>query len=347
MAMSDDRLRVLFSVRPPSETTNPYIVQLADAVGREVDVQFFGWGPALLGRYDVWHVHWPEVLVRRRGRLARTAALARFALLMARLTALRTPVVRTLHNTGAHETGSRLEQLLLRWCDRRTTYWIRLNDNTELPAGRRSTDSTVIAHGHYVDWFARHPHPEQVPGRVVNFGLIRPYKGTDALLAAFGGVDDRTATLRILGAPSTERLRAMVTAAERTDRRVSSLLRHVDDETLAVEIGRAQLVVLPYRDMHNSGALLLALSLGRPVLVPGNAVTRAVADEVGPGWVHTYSGPRLTAADLAAALRDSADRPAASRPQLAARDWAAVGHQHVQAYRTAASSARRPVPSAS
>lgn len=66
--------------------------------------------------------------------------------------------------------------------------------------------------------------------------------------------------------------------------------RYVDDPTLAREVSSAELVVLPYRDMHNSGTLLLALSLARPVLVPRTPNNVAVAAEVGPGWIFMYDG---------------------------------------------------------
>ena len=41
-------------------------------------------------------------------------------------------------------------------------------------------------------------------------------------------------------------------------------------------------MVLPYRQMHNSGAVLAALSLDRPVLVPATD-QRGLGAEVGPG----------------------------------------------------------------
>ncbi len=74
------------------------------------------------------------------------------------------------------------------------------------------------------------------------------------------------------------------------DARIAHHLEHVPDDDLAAEVAHAQLVVLPYREMHNSGAVLLALSLDRPVLVPRNEVTDALAAEVGPWWVQRYDG---------------------------------------------------------
>ncbi|HET9657913.1 MAG TPA: glycosyltransferase [Kineosporiaceae bacterium] len=320
---------VLQSVRPPTATTNPYVVQLVDACRELTDVDYFRWRRGILGRYDVLHVHWPEVMLRREGRTARLAAQLRFATLMLRVTVTRTPVVRTLHNAAAHEPGSRWENLLLTWCERLTRHWILLNPATPVP---RPAPSRVIPHGHYRDWYPVTGRA-QVPGRVLHFGLIRPYKGLDVLLQAFRALPDPAASLRIVGRPTTPQLRALVEDACAADPRISSRLDHVDDAGLAQELEEAQLVALPYRNLHNSGALLLALSLDRPVLVPDGVTSRAMAAEVGPGWVLTVDGT-LDAPALREALAATVRRPP-GRPELSGRDWPAVAQAHLEVYRAA------------
>ena len=99
----------------------------------------------------------------------------------------------------------------------------------------------------------------------------------------------------------------------------------------------SQLVVLPYREMHNSGSVLAGLSLDRPVLVPDNDVNRALSLEVGPDWVLTYAG-ELDGAVLKEALDQP--RPTGS-PDLSARGWDRVSKDHVEAYRQARRAAGR------
>jgi len=103
----------------------------------------------------------------------------------------------------------------------------------------------------------------------------------------------------------------------------------------------SELVVLPYRFMHNSGSTLAALSLDRPVLVPDNAVNRLLEAEVGPGWVHRFSG-ELDAEALLSAMehvRASARGPVT----FIDRDWDLGAARHVEAYRRAIA-ARRGTP---
>lgn len=316
-----------------SRSTNPYLVQLVDSLRAlpGVQVDTFSWRRAILGRYDVLHVHWPERFARGESPLGTAWKRMRLAALLLRLATGRPRVVRTLHNLASHEPGDALERVLLGALERRTALRIRLNPYTPVPDG---TAVRTILHGHYQDRFpppsaARAPEP----GRLLFFGLLRPYKGVEELLAAFAAVRD-AATLRIAGSGRDAALLDVIRRAEREDPRVSARLEYVPDEALADELAAAQLVVLPYAKVHNSGAALLALSLTRPVLMPDTDTTRWLQDEVGPGWVHLYPPP-LSPDALRAAL-DATAVPPAEAPDLRARDWPAIAAAHLEAFLAAA-----------
>jgi beta-1,4-mannosyltransferase len=320
-------LVVLHSLRPPDGTTK-YVDQMVGGAAPGVELRFFRWPAALLGHYDVLHVHWPELLIRDSRRpWLRILKRRLLDLLLLRLRLQRIPVVWTAHNLSPHEAGSPAEQRSLRRFARSIDLVVRLNAASRVDAGR---EQVTVPHGHYRRPFAAHTRPGAEPGRVLYFGIIRAYKGVDALIDAFGDLSRTDARLRVVGDPH-DGWADVVTAAEARDPRVSSVLRFVDDRELVGEISRAQLVVLPYRGgMHNSGALLAALSLDRPVLVPESPTNAQLADEVGTGWVLQYSG-ELTAAVLAEALAATSACPAAP-PRLDARDWDEVGRRHREAY---------------
>ena len=326
----EDPIVVLFSTEQPGPTTNPYLSQLYAALPASLEQRHFSMREALTGDYDVLHLHWPEYLLRHPRRLGSWAKRACVLLLLLRLRVRRTPVVRTLHNVQPHEDGGRLERWLLRGLDRATIRWIRINAAT--PARAPATDT--ILHGHYRDWFAGMPRPLPERGRLLHFGLIRPYKGVESLISAMEALDDPLARLRICGRPADARMREEIEQACLRDARISAQLAYVDDAALAREVGLSELVVLPYRQMHNSGTLLLALSLQRPVLAPWSEANAAVAEEVGPGWVHLYHGeldPGLLAAALARLRTGERPRP----PDLSRREWPAIGLAHHAAYREA------------
>ncbi len=331
---STRRFVVLQSTGKPDDTTNPYLVQLLNALPENVEVRYFSVRDALFSRYDLFHVHWPEYLLRHRTPLTTLAKQACAFLLLLRLWVMRVPVVRTLHNVKPHEQGGMIERLLLRWLDRLTTRRIRIN------AVERDADTATdtILHGHYRDWFAAQHVPSSVNGRLLCFGLIRPYKGVETLIAAFHELTDAGASLRIVGKPVSPAMRQTVEDACAADARTSTRLEYVGDGMLAQEIGEAQCVVLPYRDMQNSGALLLALSLARPVLVPRSEANAVLAAEVGEEWVRLYDGA-LDANVLADALRAQAGPRRQTAPDLSRRDWPRLGRQHHATYMAALAAA--------
>ena len=333
-----ERFVVQQSFPRPRPTTNPYLVMLRDAVAAVpgTEVRTFSWRGALLGRYDVFHVHWPEILVSGGSPLKALVRQALTVALVAKLAVTRTPIVRTEHNLELPSGISRRERVLLRWIEHRTTLWIRLNDETPVRPGALTA---LVPHGHYADWFARWPWPAREAGRVSYFGFIRRYKGVDGLLRAFRGVAGQDRRLHAAGKPSTPELAESLETLAAEDPRVTLDLRFLDDEALIDTVRRAELVVLPYREMHNSGGVLTALSLARPVLVPANEVNARLADEVGPAWVQQYDD-QLEASDVERALEAAASLDPEARPDLSARDWDRAGEAHMTAYRYAVEALR-------
>lgn len=332
----DRPVRVLESARELRATTNPYIVQLIETLGQrdDTEVVLFGFARAIVGRYDVFHVHWPELLVTSaRTPLRRLARRLLTTAFITRLRLTRTPVVRTWHNLVRPDGLSRWDHRLLDALERRTRHIIRLTDQTAPPL---DVPTSTIVHAHYRDWFepvteALEPI-EPVDSRVLYFGLIKPYKGVEQLLEAVADSPEADLDVRLVGSPSDPTLADRVRAAVAADARISADLSYADDPTLAAEIAAATLVVLPYKAMHNSGALLLALSLDTPVLAPDNEVNRRLAEEVGEGWLHLFEGT-LTIEDLEGALKAVTANPPAGRPDLSAREWPESAALHAAVFR--------------
>ena len=334
---------VLHSLRVVRPTTNPYLVMLRSALRAEPGVRLldFSYRRALLGRYDAYHVHWPEILLEGSSPVKRAGRQLLLVLVLVRLTLSRIPVVRTRHNLERPSDLRQHEHRLLDWLDHLTAVTVVLNADTPPIPG---TTPVTVEHGHYRDWFAQHPGSAVVPGQIGYAGLIRRYKGLEDLLAAFLRTRGEPATagwtLRVGGRPSSAELARSARDLARDDPRVRLELRYLSDAELVGLITASELVVLPYRSMHNSGSALAALSLDRPVLVPENEVNRQLAHEVGPGWVHTFSGD-LGAADLLTAVA-AVRNPRASRPRLDRRSWQSAGRRHVEAYRLAVAAVRPP-----
>ena len=103
------------------------------------------------------------------------------------------------------------------------------------------------------------------------FGQIKKVKGLDTLIAAMPAILERhpEAMLMIAGRPWKDDF-------EDYDRQIDALkihdacrtdVRFIHDDELPVYFGAADVVILPYRRIYQSGVLLLALSYAVPVLV--------------------------------------------------------------------------------
>lgn len=326
------QIRVLCTSPQPSEQRNPYVGLVAAAVSPDARTTFFTWREALLGRYDLIHTHWPESLGRARSRPRQIVKQVLTLAFLARIAVMRTPLVRTLHNLQPHEQArGAIDQFLVRSFDRLTTQWIVLNDVTPTPAPERTQ---LIPHGLYP---ADASDAEPDPSQLCFFGFIRPYKAVPELVRVFRELNRRDIRLTIMGEPLNETLASSIREAASGDERIDLDLRSVPENDLHKQIRSASLIVLPYREMHNSGAALLALSLGRPILVPRSPINESLSDEVGPGWIYQFDG-ELEGKHLADALDAvNSDSARAQSPDLSNRTWDAVGRQVLLSYRQALS----------
>ena len=129
----------------------------------------------------------------------------------------------------------------------------------------------VIPHGAFHHLAAQPdgaPLPPELPAPrgpvVLCFGLMRPYKGIDVLLEAWRAAErPEGAELWLVGMPRMDiaDLRASAPAGVRW------VPRFVDGPDLAAVFRAASLVVLPYRQIDQSGVLFTALAFGSPLLL--------------------------------------------------------------------------------
>lgn len=165
---------------------------------------------------------------------------------------------------------------------------------------------------------------------VLFFGLLRPYKGVDVLLDAWRALRP-DAELWIVGMPRMD-VAALRAAAPPSVRWVP---RFVADDELGAYFQRADLVVLPYREIDQSGVLFTALAFGAPLLLSdvggfGEVAAHGAAAIVAPGDAGALAGElgRLLAEPGArAALREGARRAADGR-----YSWDAIARRHLDLY---------------
>lgn len=315
----------------PRATSNPYVHMLDEALATTPGVEHlrFDRKQALFGRIDAIQFHWPETLFGT-GTGAKALARRAFAVaLRARVSVSRIAIIRTVHNVEPPKDVSPWQRRYLEWVERRTDHRIVLNDLTELPPG---AESTLIPHGHYREWFADVAKTDATPGTLGFVGLVRRYKGVEDLIRVFRDTSETAPELRlrIAGNPTSAEIADEVRRSAAADSRIELDLRYLSEPDFAGAVMSSAGIVLPYRFMHNSGTVLAALSLNRPVLVPRTAVNEALSAEVGPGWITMFDDD-LATSDLLTFAERIRSLPA-GEPNLSARDWDRAGIAHREAF---------------
>lgn len=323
---------------------NPYNALLYDAVAeRGIDVREYRLGD-LTGRRrpDVVHLHWPELLFLSTHRSwqarLRLSAFER-RIVHARRRGSR--LVLTAHNDAPHERrGSDAARAALeRMLHRRLDGVFALSEAGERSARESFPDVPVFrtSHGHYRDAYLFGRSREEARRELgvddgatllAAVGQVRPYKNLPALVAALHEIEDPELHVVIAGAPgggsAADDLRS-------DDPRLLLDLERLDDHRIAAWLAAADAAVLPYRRILNSGAALLALSAGRPVVVPSLGAMPELAERVGPDWVRLYHG-EFDAGLLRAAV-EWARLPRTGSPDLSAYDWGPIADATIDGYR--------------
>lgn len=235
--------------------------------GVHVREDFYRWAPRHGRRAARLAQHVPDMLRYRRA--ARVADVVHFQWLSvpaldARLLPRVHPRIMTAHDVLPREPGP------LQVAGHRALYerMDAIVVHSQHGAGRLRDEFGVdpaiihvIPHGVLDNLAAVDPVPLFAKTRpvVLFFGLIRPYKGLDVLLEAWQRARP-DAELWVVGMPRMDT--SFVNGPG-----VRTVLRFVSGGELAGAFTAADLVVLPYREIDQSGVLFAALAFGKPVLL--------------------------------------------------------------------------------
>ncbi len=327
-----------------NRSSNPYNWLLY--TNMQAEVSEFSYRIAPDGTYTILHFHWPErELCTRWNPFIIWLRLWLKLFTIRRWRAKGTKVVWTVHNLGSHERAyPRLE----RWFWFRFTSMvdgvIALSGNglnavrAEHPAVA-SVPGFVIPHGHYR---GEYPNQPTIDARgalgidpnakvLLFFGKIRPYKDVPSLIAAFHELPGEELVLYIVGEPSNAETASEVRRMAAIDPRIRVHLEHVPADLVQNYFRAADLVVLPYREIVNSGSALLALSFDRPVLVTLKGVMGELAASVGETWVRTFSGDLVTET-LRQSLLWAVNTPRPCEAPLDAFAWPTISAQTLTAF---------------
>jgi beta-1,4-mannosyltransferase len=296
--MTMTRLLVAMWPHRKNFDVNPYTALLADPMQRcNVEVIEFGWNLRSFFS-DVVHFHWPNDFFNT-PTVQRQIQVWKNLLWLAMFRAKGGHVVWTVHNAWPHDQSKRRSLQLrtfLALIDgiiflNRTSKDIVLAEYAIL----RGKKSAVIPHGSFDELFSipskQKKYTPHCPVRLGYFGLIRPYKQLDRLLNCMKDISTTEASLAVAGTSfGYPELEQQIKELARGLRNVHLSLAHLTHDQLMRFVDDSDAVILPYRDILNSGAAILALSRQRPIMVPSLGGMLELKEAVGANWVFCYSG---------------------------------------------------------
>jgi beta-1,4-mannosyltransferase len=336
---------------PPVITQNPYqrllYEHLAPFGYEPVPEPHFklGWLWRARRTVRILHFHWPQAYYSLRDRpVLSWIKLGLFTLRLVLARALGYGIVWTIHEVQPHERArwgiDRLGSLALT----RFSHLLIAHDRGTLELaraklGRPAERIELVRHGSYVGVYPSGRPREVVRAELgipteafvfLSFGHIRAYKGLELLLEAFRETSVPGAALVVAGLIMDDRAAAVVQEAARIDGRIKPLLEFVPDERVAELFEACNAAVLARGDGGTSGALILSLSLGVPVVAARTSVYEEMLDGEAGGWLFEPGDRASFRAALEAAAGDPAvawAKGSVARRYAESLRWPEIGEQ--------------------
>jgi len=309
-----------------------------------------GWLRANRHRVTTLHFHWPENYYRfdrgwpRARHVFTWARLGLFGVRLAIARLLGYRIVWTVHQIHPHErSSSSLDVVAASMLAHLSDALIVLDRATGEALAREVAHAAgkihVVRHGSYAGVYPAGRSRDEmraalgIPGDAfvaLGFGQIRKYKDLDLLLAGFRRAAIPGAVLLVAGLPLDEEDSRRLEKVAAQGRDVVAVMDFVPDEEVA-ELHEASDVAVSARgDGGTSGSLILALTLGTPVIAAATAGNRELTGDGRAGWHFVPGsvdslGDTLRAASSDTRLRDDKARCAAQL--AAATPWEEIARE--------------------
>jgi glycosyltransferase involved in cell wall biosynthesis len=297
--------------------------------------------------WRVVHVHWLFGFALPHG--GRFPVLRRvsqwwFTLWLATVRAAGMTIVWTAHNALPHETLLHDDLAARRALAGAGRLVIAHSEEAlaELAVlGIRPARSVVIPHGPLALATPASPRvPGSSPGprRLLFFGRVAHHKGVEDLVAAAARVPAaHDFSLLVAGRCPDEALRReLERAAMAAGPRVRLDLRHIPDAEAAELMDDADIVMLPFRRVTTTGSMSLALTHGRPVVVPARAGLARLGGEAAVSYDGSVEGLADAIENVCAASPERLRRMSEAARERITVGWPEIAARTVHAIREAA-----------
>jgi glycosyltransferase involved in cell wall biosynthesis len=262
-------------------------------------------------------------------------------------------LVFTAHNAVPHERSPWREGLLYLWYRVPHTIVV-LSDNVRRDVARRfkidPKKIVVIPHGSYVS--LREECGDLPPSNLVaplleamrerllifQFGVIREYKGVDTLIAAAQHLPlDSPWHILVMGGGSPVLIASYQELVRKAglEARITVIREFLSNPDLVALAERADILTFPYRNISQSGAMMLGLTFGKPCVCTDIPGFREYADDH-EALFFRRGDSNMLAAKIESLLRDHNLRQRLGEAAWSAANgryrWECVAGHYLRAY---------------
>jgi glycosyltransferase involved in cell wall biosynthesis len=283
------------------ETTEPTALKLDWLLRarRDIDILHFHWDPQQ--KYVQRPPDRVTLLLRRlrQERLVPWWDVVSFVSLLATARILRYRLVWTIHEICPHESDhARCDMLASRALARLSHLLLAHDAATAERAceafGLPAAEIHIVPHGSYVGVYPPRRDRDTMRSELgvprdsfvfLVFGHLRAYKELPLLLDTFLSLPVPSARLIVAGVPWDAAIRKVVCAAAERDSRVKLMLDPVPAEGVQELFNAADAAVFPRGDGWTSGSLILAMSMGLPVVAARRPAYADLMHGQTAGWL--------------------------------------------------------------
>lgn len=290
---------------PDFSKGNPYQKALADSLSKEgiqisfgTKSPFFSTSMSAMNHWkpDILHLHWTHPFLVASSRWDTILKSTSFICELVMLKLFGIKLVWTVHNIASHEGRFRsielfFHRLLARVCNRIIVH--SLSAKTDVMNAYGMTNDSqiaVIPHGNYINSYKNEVDRSEARERLridseslvfLCFGSIRAYKGIPELINAFQTLGLPAARLLIGGRPFTDEISRDLLKMCSENGSITCVFEFIPEDAVQIYMNAADVVVLPYRDILTSGAVILAMSFGKPIIAPAMGCIPDILDDEG------------------------------------------------------------------
>lgn len=216
----------------------------------------------------------------------------------------RIKILWTAHNASTHDKNyPSLEKIFWRFFTKHIDgYVIMSNASKEVLVSQhpelKKKKYFLIPHGHYKDYYPNEISKQEAKIKLsiendkivlLFVGHIRRYKNIISLINEFTKIKDNNLVLVIAGDPEDQQMQEQIIKYSDNDNRIKLYLSEVKGEDFQIFFNSADIVILPYTNILNSGMVLLSLSFARPVLIGNYGSVPEYQKIIGENWIKIFN----------------------------------------------------------